>query len=554
MAPGGGEAVAVNADSARDRTTSAGANADSVLPAVLPDSASTQVAADSAADVAMLEQLAAAHPDTGDSGSGRLDDAAASHGGANEVATAVTWDIDVETYNSHARVQYYLDFFQTTARERMGVWLTRMPRYEPMIRAKLKEHGVPEDMVYLALIESGYSNTAVSRSRATGMWQFMKGTGKLYGLRVDSWVDERRDPFRATDAAARHLADLRDRFGSMYLAAAAYNAGAGKVGRGLKRLADDEEEEDNPDADFFRLYDTRFLRRETKDYVPKLIAAALIAKQPEKYGFPRVEGIESFTYDSILVPDATGLDVLARLADTTTTALRELNPQYVRGVTPPRTPSMVRLPPGSGDAVSAAYATLPAKERITSVEHVVTRGQTLGGIARIYGVSSKAIAAANPGLKTKSLRTGSRIIVPTSGARLPTSEPTTTVAGATRSADGTYRVRSGESLWSVGQKYGVSVQQLREWNGLSATEGLKVGQRIRVSAPAASPSAGAAAGASALTPAATATAGRTHVVHRGETLSGIAQQYRVSLTALRNANGLGTSSVLKAGTKLTIPD
>ncbi|MBK7350840.1 MAG: lytic transglycosylase domain-containing protein [Gemmatimonadetes bacterium] len=197
--------------------------ADSLEPAVVDP--------DSAADAAILEQLATSHPEPLDSGA---DDGAASTtpGGANAAGGEVTYDIDVETYGTHARVQYYLDFFQGPARERMNVWLQRMPRYEPMIRAKLRENSVPEDMVYLALIESGYSNTAVSRARATGMWQFMKGTAKLYGLRIDSWVDERRDPVRATDAAARHLADLRDRFGSMYLAAAAYNAGAGKVGRG----------------------------------------------------------------------------------------------------------------------------------------------------------------------------------------------------------------------------------------------------------------------------------------------------------------------------------
>ncbi len=155
-----------------------------------------------------------------------------------------------------------------------------MPRYEGMIRERFQKEGLPADLVYLALIESGFSNTATSRARAVGMWQFMKGTAKLYGLRVDSWVDERRDPYRSTDAAARHLRDLTRRFGSLYLAAAAYNAGAGKVSRGLGRLPDDDADSVNTDATFFRLYDTKLLRRETKDYVPKLIAAALIAKEP----------------------------------------------------------------------------------------------------------------------------------------------------------------------------------------------------------------------------------------------------------------------------------
>ena len=168
----------------------------------------------------------------------------------------------------------------------MGIWLTRMPRYEGMIRERLQEQGLPGDLVYLALIESGFSNSATSRAKAVGMWQFMKGTAKGYGLRVDSWVDERRDPYRATAAAARHLQQLNDRFGSLYLAAAAYNAGAGKVSRGVRRLPDDDADSLNSDATFFRLYDTKLLRRETKDYVPKLIAAARIAKEPRATDSP----------------------------------------------------------------------------------------------------------------------------------------------------------------------------------------------------------------------------------------------------------------------------
>ena len=403
------------------------AAADSTRPVLAEDSASDSLTVaeaanaalapidpDSAADAVILEQLATAKPSPQDSG---LEDSGTAEvpGGTNAVGTAdVTYDIDVETYGSHARVQYYLDFFQGPARDRFSIWLQRMPRYEPMIRNSLRTYGVPEDMVYLALIESGYSNTAVSRARATGMWQFMKGTGKLYGLRIDSWVDERRDPVLATDAAARHLADLRDRFGSMYLAAAAYNAGAGKVGRGLRRLPDeDEEEEQNPDATFFRLYDTRFLRRETKDYVPKLIAAALIAKQPEKYGFTRATGIPALRYDSIIVTNSTGLDVIARLADTSVAFIREMNPQYLRLVTPPRSSAVLRLPEGAGPVVAARYAALAAKDRVNIVEHVVTRGQTVAAIAKLYHVSTSQIGQANPGLRLTRLRTGTHLAIPT---------------------------------------------------------------------------------------------------------------------------------------------
>jgi membrane-bound lytic murein transglycosylase D len=507
--------------------------------------------ADSAADARILEQLATAHPQAQDSGN---DDGSpeAVPGGANAAATSeVTYDIDVSTYGSHKRVQYYLDFFQGPARERFSIWLQRMPRYEPMIRAKLRENGVPEDMVYLALIESGFSNAAMSRARAAGMWQFIKGTGKLYGLRVDSWVDERRDPVKATDAAARHLADLRDEFGSMYLAAAAYNAGAGKVGRGLRRLGDDEEDEDNPDAAFFRLYDTRFLRRETKDYVPKLIAAALIAKQPEKYGFERPIGIEPMRYDSMFVTDATGLDVVARLADTTLQALRELNPQFVRLVTPPRQEVVVRLPAGTGDLVTARYAALEPSARVNVVEHVVSRGQTVATIARSYRVSTRLIADANPGARLTRLRPGTRLLIPTSF--VPTMpEPADAPRHARLAIPGSratsirYRVRSGESLWSIAQKYETTISTLRSLNALSPSEDLRAGQVIHVPARLVT--------VNPDTQSAPGTASRTHVVRRGESLTAIAARYRVKLSALCEANGLAATAVLRAGARLRIPD
>jgi peptidoglycan lytic transglycosylase D len=501
------------------------------------DSAELRQAADSAADEAVLEELAQAHPD-GDE---------AEEGGANALTDAVTWDIDVETYNSHDRVKYYLDFFQDHGRERMSIWLTRLPRYESMIRERLQREGLPGDLVYLALIESGFSNTATSRAKAVGMWQFMKRTARGYGLRVDSWLDERRDPYKATDAAVRHLRDLTRRFGSLYLAAAAYNAGSGKVSRGLIRLPDEESDSTNSDATFFRLYDTKLLRRETKDYVPKLIAAALIAKQPQRYGF-RVGPPEPAAYDSIVVPDMTGLDVIARLADTTVPAIRELNPQYLRLATPPGSRSVIRLPPGRGAATIAAYAVLPPRQRVTFIEHFVARGETLSGIAVRYRVSQTMLMAANPKLKTRRMRIGQRVVVPTGGgvqsAKVARRMAEPVVAAGT-STSAFHRVRRGETISEIADEYGVTQRELRTWNVLDSRGRIRAGQRLRVIAPDAPP----------LPPSASPDSGavRTHVVQKGETLKGLAKRYGVSVQALRKANGLSERATLKTGVALRIP-
>ena len=183
-------------------------------------------------------------------------------------AAEPTFDIDVTSFAANRRVLEYLEFFQVDAHDRFAIWLTRLGRYEGMIRERLRAKRLPEDLVYLTLVESGLSNTAVSRARAVGMWQFMASTARMYGLTVDPWVDERRDPFRATEAAVNHLADLRERLGgSAYLAAAAYNAGVGRVERGLGRLPG--ENDSVSDNTFFQLADRRYLRRETRDYVPE---------------------------------------------------------------------------------------------------------------------------------------------------------------------------------------------------------------------------------------------------------------------------------------------
>lgn len=558
-APGSTRSANRGTAAAAQPTSVAGAASDTaddavdtaVAGAAADDSSATADEADSAADAAALEQLANATP--GDSVGPTSESAPA--GGAKAIP-AVTWDIDVNSFSNHERVQFYLDFFQGPARDRMAIWLQRMPRYEPMIRAAFAAESLPGDLEYLALIESGFSNSATSRARAVGMWQFMKGTGRMYGLKIDKWVDERRDPVKATPAAAHYLRDLRDRFGSLYLAAAAYNAGGGRVSRGISRLedADGVDDESGSDSTFFRLYDTRYLRRETRDYVPKLIAAALIAKEPERYGFPPVPDVQPFRYDSLIVPDATGLDVIARLADTTIQAIRELNPQYLRMATPPRTASVVRIPTGTAATVVERYADLPAGKRLTFREHFVARGETLGQIARAYRVTLEDVHLANPRVDPRRLRLGSRLIIPVSGVAFdPRAAALAEAPDAPRrghaAPGGAHRVESGESWWTLSRRYGVTIANLRQWNDAGPSAGLRVGQLVRVGASGAARSRSAPARPAQL---AKAKAG-THKVRYGETLSALAQRYGVSIHALRRFNALAPDEALRSGTVLKIP-
>jgi membrane-bound lytic murein transglycosylase D len=408
-----------------------------------------------------------------------------------------TWDIQVDKYAANERVQYYLDYFRTRGREHFEVYLARLGRYEALVRAKLQAARLPQDLVYLALIESGMNPNAVSRRRAVGMWQFIAATGRRYGLTVDPWVDERRDPWLATDAAIRMISELNDRFGSLYLAAAAYNAGPGKIQRGLNRYDFGEVQRNDL---YFALADERFLRRETRDYVPKLIAAALICKQPEKWGFDHIWRWDPLRYDSMRVVGAVGLDVLARLADTTLEGMEDLNPQLVRDVTPPGRTVWVRVPVGRSDSAAARLAVLAPERRLTHVDHYVSRGETLGQIAMMYHVSVDDIVGTNRGVRARSLRLGQRLVIPTSGSRrggsvsyasaapprraAAPSRPRVLASTAARLPEGgsqrVHIVQPGESAWTISRQFQVPLDVLLKENGLTKRSLIKPGQSIRI--------------------------------------------------------------------------
>jgi membrane-bound lytic murein transglycosylase D len=392
---------------------------------------------------------------------------------------APTWDIDVRSYETHERVAHYVNLFTVTGKAGFERRLSRGTRYEPMIRAKLRSAGMPEDLYFLPLIESGYELHAYSRAAAVGMWQFMSSTGREVGLRIDWWIDERRDPVKSTDAAIRFLRDLQEQFGSLYLAAAAYNGGPGRVSRGLRQFADELEGTEGEDR-FFALAEQSYLRSETKNYVPQIIAAALAAKSPQRFGMS-VDTLPPLTYDSLWVSAGVPLASVARAAQTTPTQITELNPHVLRGITPPTGGLWVRVPAGLERSTADRLAEMPASERTGFVSTTSRARETLAAVASRTGVSSRALSQFNPGLRTA--RRGR--LVAGQAIRVPTAATLATVrdvpdpgieryGGVTRGATAAGRatparmhiVRRGESLGRIGQRYGLSVARLKALNGL----------------------------------------------------------------------------------------
>jgi membrane-bound lytic murein transglycosylase D len=255
----------------------------------------------------------------------------------SETAPPTTWDI---SNLDHSRVEYWIERFQGDKRDEFERFLQRKGRYEPLITAALDEREMPRDLVYLAMIESGFNPRAYSRSRASGMWQFVRETGRRYGLDVNNAVDERNDPVKATTAALGYLSDLHQRFGSWYLAAAAYNTGENRVGRIMRKVRGSER---GSDQDYYTIWP--HLPRETRDYVPLMIAAARISKQPASYGFDYVQPLAPWSFEEVVVSPGTRLTTLAKEAGTTVEDLKSLNPQIKLDRTRGDEPATIRVPP-----------------------------------------------------------------------------------------------------------------------------------------------------------------------------------------------------------------
>jgi membrane-bound lytic murein transglycosylase D len=357
-----------------------------------------------------------------------------------------------------------IELYQGELRDWFASALARGGRYLPRIREVFAARGIPQDLAYVALVESAFKTGALSRAKAKGLWQFIPGTGRRFGLRQDWWVDERSSPEKATVAAAEYLTVLYEMFKDWNLALASYNAGEGRVLRAVDGYGT---------GDFWELSRMGALPRETRNYVPMIHAAILVARAPEAYGFSGAQEAP-FRFDTVAVHGATDLRLVAECAGSDLQDLRQLNPELRRMATPANRSHSVRVPTGTGKDASDCLRSTPPEKRVAFRTHVVGRGQTFSSLAKQYGTSAREIAEAN-GLRTsKRLARGTELIIPVRAEARRTAVRTSAPAErlAAEGARGTplrYRVRRGDTLFGIASRFNTTVLQLQQWNkGLSS--------------------------------------------------------------------------------------
>ncbi len=448
------------------------------------------------------------------------------------------------------RVESCIRFFQTTGRAPFQLWMQRMGHHRPLISRKLREAGMPQNLIYLAMIESGFNCRAYSRSHAAGLWQFIPSTGKNYGLHQDWWIDERYDPEKATDAAIAYLKDLYELFGDWHLAMAAYNAGENGIRRALRK---------SRYSDFWNL-PRRSIKPETQNYVPKIIAATLICKNPAQYGFDSMPPFGAVEFDTVLVEHCIALDTLAWCANTNLDTLRFLNPSLRRFCTPPHmSPFVMRVPASTAAQFRTRYAELGDSAFISWTRLEAQQEQLISEIAANSGTTPEFLMALNA-LPGPRIQAGARLLIPARGRAQETEivEQLSRIVEARRGRYSEpppgrkkvyYRIRPGDVLGKIAERFGVTVAQIREWNGLRyhsqiiAGKSLVLFVRDRRSA-ATSPGPG---------PGQIVVPGGSYTVRPGETLWSIARRMGVPVRALAELNGLDNASRIRAGMVLRVP-
>lgn len=443
------------------------------------------------------------------------------------------------------QVAGYISYFSNHGRGTFERAYARSGRYHDLMVSILKEEGVPQDLIYLAQAESGFHPLAVSRAGARGIWQFMGSRARGYGLQHNMWVDDRQDPEKATRAAARHLRDLYAQFGDWYLAMAAYNSGPGTVQAAVRRTGY---------ADFWELYRRNVLPKETRNYVPIILAVTIMTKNLSQYGFDDVSMDDPIPYDKVVINYPVNLRLAAECVGSTSAQLQDLNPSLLRLTTPREGKFELHLPAGTKEQYQTAIASIPPDMRLWWRYHKVEPGDTLASIAHSYRVTAKSIENVNH-LDGAALDPGASLIIPVAATKYPV-DTATYAHRITR-----YHVRPRDTVQTVAENFGVSPKMLRRWNGLhsDSLSGRKVlalhlpispGSETTVATshkPSARPrkmtevasvqASGDPSKPSGLEDATESAAVLHHTVRSGETLYSIATAYKTTVAALKRSNG-----------------
>jgi membrane-bound lytic murein transglycosylase D len=476
------------------------------------------------------------------------------------------------------QVQYYLDSFTGKDRYNFGLWLARSGRYVPMIQQQLVEAGLPKDLAYLAMIESGYNERAYSRAKAVGIWQFIKSTGRNYGLQINAYVDERRDPIKSTRAAVAYLSALYNEFGSWYLAVAAYNAGEGKIRKAIRKYET---------TDFWEIAQGRYLKLETKRYVPKLIAAIMISKEPENYGFDNIRYEEPLEYETVDVPRWTSVKAVAVACDMHPDELKKYNNELRRDFTPPESsPYPFKIPVGKGQEVEKNLPRVQAVVSTSFKTHTVRSGETLNSICKKYGLTKTVVLKSN-NLRSAGLQPGQRLRIPyqtTTYEMLPEGSVSRGYLAA-EALDGNFiihKVRAGDTIYELARIYSVPVHLIAAWNDIQDISRIRAGEQLvfyvrkAETTQVASVSSSGTQTAKVLTPERLKEAvkddtgqqrkgepavlpaepenpdsGEYYLVQEGDSLWSIARRYNLDPRELRIRNGLA-SNVIHPGDRLLV--
>lgn len=416
---------------------------------------------------------------------------------------------------TNSQVESYIRYFQGKGRKGFNIWLRRYVQYKELILPILEEYDLPEELIVVSMIESGFDPKAVSKAKAVGLWQFMYSTGKQYGLKRNWYIDERQDPVKSTRAAAKYFVDLYDEFEDWYLVLAAYNTGPGRLNRALNL---------HETSDYWQLYS---LPKDTKNYIPYYLSSAIILKNPEKYGF-KIPKVSPLKFDIVTIEKSADLSVIAKSADTKVSTIKKLNPELRQPATPSNGPYVLNIPLGKKDSFYEKFNKIPDDEKfaVQNVEHRVKKGENLISIASKYRVLVADLQTINNISNKDFLSIGQRLKIPVKGG-LYSNYPEKVI----------YKVRSGDTLGHIAEEYNTRASEIRKWNNMGGSSLIRPGQKLTLFVKG--------------QPVKDTPKKNVYIVKSGDSLGKIARKNNTSVNKIKNWNNI-KSDTIYPGQKLTI--